>query len=141
MGTVIAVKEDTPRVENTPIDNKELIDNVGDYERRLDIIRRLETFRQALREVEEPVIVNARYFLLELDPNAQSITVTGFRSDELFRATNRYTEAENKVTESGGDAVLVSVNSLSALRRAYPNYFLDAKVFLDLLEAALRDRV
>ncbi len=141
MGTVIAVKEDTPRVQNTPFDNNELIDEVGEHEQLLDIIQRLHTFRQALREIEEPTAVNARYFLLEMDPNAQSITITGFRSEELFRATDRYTEAEKKVTESGGDAVLVSVDSLAALRRAYPNYFLDTKVFLDLLEGSLRDGI
>ena len=138
MGTVVAVKEDTPRVSNTPTGNEELIDFVGQYERRLDVINRLETFRQALREVEEPIIPNARYFLLELDPNAGSITVTGFRSDEIMRATDRYTETEKKITDSGGDAVLVAVDSLTALRRAYPNYFLDTRVFLDLLETTLK---
>ena len=94
-----------------------------------------------LREVEEPVIVNARYFLLELDPNAGSIAVSGFRAGEILRATNRYNEAEKQITESGGDAVLVSVDSLSALRRAYPNYFLDTRVFLDLLEETLREGI
>jgi len=141
MGTVIAVKEDTPRVESTPSDNNALIAEVRNYEELLDIIHRLDTFRQALREIEEPTTANARYFLLELDTNAQSVTVTGFKSDELFRATERYAEAEKKVSESGGDAVLVSVDSLSALRRAYPNYFLDTKVFLDLLDGALRDGI
>jgi ppGpp synthetase/RelA/SpoT-type nucleotidyltranferase len=139
MGTVVAVREDTPRVANTPTRNDELIDGVGEYGTRLDVINRLETFRQALREVEEPVIANARYFLLELDPNAGSITVTGFRSDEIMRATDRYTETEKKITDSGGDAVLVAVDSLTALRRAYPNYFLDTRVFLDLLENTMKN--
>jgi hypothetical protein len=56
-----------------------------------------------------------------------------------MRATNRYTDTEKKITEAGGDAVLVSVDSLAALRRAYPNYFLDTRVFLDLLEEILRE--
>ena len=141
MGTVIAVKEGTPRVAKTPDNNVELIENVREYEKNLDIIRRLENFRQALKEFEDPIIPNARYFLLELDPNAASLTVRGFRVDELLRATDRYAEAERRVTEAGGDAVLVSVDSLSALRRAYPNYFFDTKVFLELLEGALRDGV
>jgi Region found in RelA / SpoT proteins len=139
MGTVVAVREDTPRVAATPTGNDELVNSVGNYEKSLDVINRLETFRRALREVEGPIIPNARYFLLELDPNAGSITISGFRSDELMRATDRYTDTEKKITEAGGDAVLVSVDSLAALRRAYPNYFLDTRVFLDLLEEILRE--
>jgi hypothetical protein len=36
------------------------------------------------------------------------------------------------------DAVLVSVDSMAALRRAYPNYFLDTKVFVDLMNETLK---
>jgi Region found in RelA / SpoT proteins len=134
MGTVVAVKEDTPRVIATPSDDKELLGEVAEYEQKLGIINRLETFRHALREVEGPKLPDARYFLLELDPQAELITVSGFPAHELGRATVRYAEAEKKVAQSGGDAVLVSVDSLNSLRRAYPNYFLDTRVFLDILE-------
>jgi hypothetical protein len=34
-------------------------------------------------------------------------------------------------------AVLVSVESLEALRRAYPNYFLDADVFIESVKKAI----
>jgi hypothetical protein len=36
--------------------------------------------------------------------------------------------------------MLVSVNSVAALRRAYPNYFSDSRNFLALLDAALTGR-
>jgi hypothetical protein len=36
------------------------------------------------------------------------------------------------------DAVLVSVDSIDALRRAYPNYFLDTELFIDALNRALK---
>jgi hypothetical protein len=55
-----------------------------------------------LSYLERDIIPNARYFLLELDPNAGSIIISGFRSDELMRATNRYTDTEKKITEAGG---------------------------------------
>jgi|GEM_PF-6315304 len=38
----------------------------------------------------------------------------------------------------GAEAVLVSVTSLSSLRYAYPNYFLDTKRFLDSLDEAMK---
>lgn len=139
MGTVVAVKEDTARVADTPENNIALVEAISQLEFELGIINRLETFRRALREVELQTQADSRYFLLELDPDAQIITVTGFTSMQLSRATDRYAEAEKRIAQSGGDAVLVSVDSLSSLRRAYPNYFLDTRVFLDLLEDTLNN--
>ncbi|MGH7111994.1 MAG: hypothetical protein ACREFK_16395, partial [Stellaceae bacterium] len=49
------------------------------------------------------------------------------------------TEKKVKVTESL-DAVLVSVDSFAALERAYPNYFADARVFVELMRQALAGR-
>lgn len=137
MGTVVAVKEDTARVANTPDDNAELVEQIRGFEKQLDLINRLDGFRRALREVEEPEQPHARYYLLELDPNADTITVTNFKSQELGMATELYERREQEISQSGGDAVLVSVDSIASLRRAYPNYFLDTHVFLDLLTEVL----
>jgi hypothetical protein len=35
------------------------------------------------------------------------------------------------------DVVLVSVDNLKLLRQAYPNYYLDTKVFVEALDAAM----
>jgi hypothetical protein len=140
MGTVVAINENTKPVFNTPADTDELVNEIAKYASDLDIISRLERFRQALQQIEAPDLTdgNARYFLLELDPSADAITITGYRVNEYEKATTDYALAEKRITQNGGDAVLVSVNSVTALRRAYPNYFLDTRVFLDLLEETLR---
>ena len=58
--------------------------------------------------------------------------------DELAEAEKQYAEAETHVkAHPGTDAVLVAVDSIAALRRAYPNYFADTKVFVGLLKQAL----
>jgi ppGpp synthetase/RelA/SpoT-type nucleotidyltranferase len=139
MGTVFAVLENTPRVRDTPANNRALVDAIGHFDQELGIINRLKAFRQALREVEQSIRADARYFLLELAPGASAVTVRGFRAQELPRATDLYTDIEKKVAEEGGDIVLVSVDSLTSLRKAYPNYFLDTALFLEILEETLRD--
>jgi len=139
MGTVLAIKEDTPRVRDTPDDNAELVDAIGRYERDLGIINRLESFRQALKEAEPLIQPDARYFLLELAPGAGSVAVRGFRAHDLLEATDLYVDAEKRIAEAGGDAVLVSVDSVASLRRAYPNYFLDTATFLDTLQETLNN--
>ena len=80
----------------------------------------------------------ARYFLLKLDLREKRVGVTGYAKDQLEKATADYLAVE-KLEKSGGitDAVLVSVDSMANLRRAYPNYFLDTRVFVDAVNKAV----
>jgi hypothetical protein len=59
------------------------------------------------------------------------MTITGFPRKALDEASAQYLKVEREIsTSSGSEAVLVSVDSLAALERAFPNYFLDTDVFL-----------
>lgn len=61
--------------------------------------------------------------------------------NQLDSAQSAYAEAERRCKEQPGtDAVLVSVDSLAALRRAYPNYFADTTAFVNLLKSFLASR-
>ena len=51
----------------------------------------------------------------------------------MDEAERQYARREFEKKE-GTDAVLVSVSDVTALRRAYPNYFLDTSVFLETLD-------
>ena len=64
------------------------------------------------------------------------INVLGYRRTELERATREYVDAEKSLTGSS-DAVLVSVESMASLRRAYPNYFLDTNRFVEAVNLKL----
>ncbi|MGH7264739.1 MAG: hypothetical protein ACREMB_07765 [Candidatus Rokuibacteriota bacterium] len=108
----------------------------------LDIEARLKAYGQALNMVKQPGIKDARYFLLSLDPSAKRVTVTGYKTRELSKASREYLAVERKIRErpggpAGAETVLVSVESMAALRRAYPNYFLDTHVFLEALRRAV----
>jgi hypothetical protein len=67
------------------------------------------------------------------------LLVKGF--DNIEEAAKAYETAEKRVREKEGtDAVLVSVDSVSALGKAYPNYFADTRVFMQLMTQALSGR-
>jgi hypothetical protein len=84
------------------------------------------------------VDTDASYFLLKLDPDAQEVTVSGFKRAELDKASQTYLDVEQQIRgHAGQDAVLVSVDSLASLRRAYPNYFLDTRAFVDLVDETI----
>ena len=81
---------------------------------------------------------NAQYYLLQLDPSAKTVAVTGYRANELDRASIEYLDAERRINEkTGSQVVLVSVDSLGALRRAFPNYFLDTSLFIGAVNQAI----
>lgn len=131
MGSAIATRERTPIVPNTPSDQKQLKAEIQEQVSKLDVVARLRTYGNALNAVEQPGIAGADYYLLNLDPSAMRIQITPYGQKELERASGDYLEIEKQIAGSNSDAVLVSVDSIASLRRAYPNYFLDTQRFLE----------
>jgi hypothetical protein len=101
---------------------------------------KLAAFGAAL-DVTQQANASHHYFLVEVNHAAKAVNVTGFKQAESEKATNAYLDVERKIKNSGAresDAVLVSVDSMDALRRAYPNYFLDTRVFVKLMNETLK---
>jgi hypothetical protein len=139
MGTAIAIRENSTPVPDTPTTYGELVKELREYANALDVANRLATFGAALQITESPRRDSDHYFLLEVNHKTKLVTVTGFKQAESDKATAEYLEVEKKRKDSqDADAVLVSVDSMAALRRAYPNYFLDTKVFVDLMNETLK---
>jgi len=136
MGTAIALREDTAPVPNTPTDRAKLKQEIRDYAETLDVANRLQTYGAALQTIETPV-KDAEYYLLELDTAKMRVNVLGYTKKELTKAQVDYLTAEKAIVAASADAVLVSVDSMAALRRAYPNYFLDTKRFVEELTRAI----
>ncbi len=137
MGSALATREQNPLVPNTPENSKELRKEIREHASRLNVVNHLHAFSQALQVTENPGPQKAHYFLLQLDPVAKKVEVIGYTQRELFKATQDYEVAERSGSSSGTDAVLVSVESLASLKRAYPNYFLDTGMFIKAVEQAV----
>ncbi|WP_342739687.1 hypothetical protein [Bradyrhizobium sp. B117] len=68
-----------------------------------------------------------------------SVQVTTFKFGESTLANQRYLDFERRLKGiPGAEAVLVSVVSSDAVRKAYPNYFLDTQVFVRLIREATK---
>ena len=129
MSSVFAHREKRPIVPNTPENYVDLLDELQHYAKELDVITRLNAYRQTTRMLSDRTkLKNVRFFLLQLDRVNRKITVHRFGRSDFRRASEAYLDAEGR--GAAGDVVLVSVESLSSLRRAYPNYFLDIRRFL-----------
>ena len=137
MGSVIALRERAPLVPGTPTRRQDLIAELDHHAYILNVENRLVAFGNALQSINQTT-ERAHWYLLKLDASASQLIVTGFARDDFEKAQASYSEAEELVKEKPGlDAVLVSVDSLAALERAYPNYFADTRVFVELMKQAL----
>ena len=72
-----------------------------------------------------------RYHLVELNTEARQVRITPYPTARLADAEAAYAEAEKRAQEGEPiDVVLVAAGSVEAMKRAYPNYFLDAQGFV-----------
>jgi hypothetical protein len=138
MGSAIAMKEGTPLVPGTPTSVSELKEELWSLERNLGASNRLEYFRHAIRQGESLPTQQAAYYLLHLSFEQRTIVWSTFKWNESQEANAKYTDLEQKVSGNPGEfVVLVRAASLSAMKRAYPGFFLDTELFLRLLGEAL----
>ena len=136
MGSAIARMERCNLVENTPTTAAELKKELAHYVELLDVENHLHAYGHAMRTIETTQ-KDDHYFLLVLDPTAKQIEITGFKQRELESANKKYLEVEESIKDTPKDAVLVSVDSVNTLSRAYPNYFLDTMVFMGLVHRSI----
>lgn len=137
MGTALAIREHTTPVPGTPT-GPELNRALREYVKKLDAPKKLKSYGAALETVNRGSIRGAHYYLLALDPGEEKVWVAPYPKNMLERATSDYLAVERAMnTRAGAEAVLVSVESIATLRRAYPNYFLDTRLFIDAVNNAL----
>lgn len=138
MSTAIAIREHTAPVPDTPTNKQELREELNHYASALNVRYRLRTYGEAMRLLTKQNERAAHYYLLELNTLKAELKVSGFGRNSGPKAQQEYQEAEKRAKENAElDIVLVSVDSLSALERAYPNYFADTRVFVELMNQEL----
>lgn len=140
ISAAFALLENSPPVPGVEGTRREIFHRVWERSKRLDIHRRFTQFRAALQITNE-FKGSPTLFLLSLSsavgPDTTSLRVAGYREQDQDQAIADYLLAEQTASPSD-NVVLVSAASLKALAAAYPNYFLDTQVFLDLLEWVFR---
>jgi hypothetical protein len=139
MGSALTIREKRPLVPGTPATEAHLKTELRNVTEELNVQERLTWYGRAVTIFDNASTVpNAFYYLLKLQPKKGTVTVSEFTKAQLDKASAEYLEVERSLAdEAGSEAVLVSVESVEALRRAYPNYFLDTKVFLAAVEEAI----
>lgn len=138
MGTAIAQVEGTPAVPDTPTEEKALISELQNLAKRLDVERTLESYAAGSSFVSNfKGRQDYRYYLFELNFQKKVITISGFSPKELDTAMKTYNEKEKRLLARQNDIVLVSVDRIKDLKKAYPNYYLDTKKFIEFMNKTI----
>ncbi len=134
MGSILAISEGSPLVPDTPDNRSALVRELRYYVDELKVLQHLASYTAILDAVTPPKFSKYPYFLLELRPREGHLSVTPYSRRDARNASSGYVHAEQEARsksaeEEERDAVLVSVDDMNALRKAYPNYFADTKRF------------
>ncbi len=137
MSSVIAQAEGKPGIPDTPTSRSTLVREVSECDQLLGISEQLAAF-QDLTPRLQGLLTKNQWIGLELDLANQTVVGEVFAQRDLEAATNWYVEREVESRDNSlVEVVLVSAASLSALKRAYPNYLADLGDFRRLVQETI----
>lgn len=140
MGSIFAIKEGVSLVPFTPSTYHDIALEIYELDERLKIGAMFAGFATALLPHVEGDRTNARYFLVTLDPVERKARIKGFQEKQAKLAQAEYSLAESRLPpDSLTQVVLVSTSSIKALKRVYPNYFMDTVEFNKVVADVISD--
>lgn len=138
MGSALARRENRPTVKDTPASEERLVAEVRKLNNRLGVDTSLSAWQTAVRFLGTEHGKAASHFLLILDQEKLTMTVTSYTKREQEKASAKYLEYEKEVERNPNlNVVLASVESIAALRSAFPNYYADTTAFRQALTEVL----
>ncbi|MDO8427790.1 MAG: RelA/SpoT domain-containing protein [Candidatus Diapherotrites archaeon] len=142
VSSAFAKIENCPTVPGTISDKKELYLEIKKKEEELKVISKMKTWAATITHFTETLkgTRKAQYFLLELDILAGKLTYRLYTKEQEKKAIEDYAEAEKRTRDRKEyDVVLVGVDTISDLQKAYPNYFVDTSEFLEKLQKVINE--
>jgi len=120
-------------------DRLDIFRDLARTEAQLHVLQRLQGFAIATNRITTERGQGA-YHLIILDSESRGVVIRPYARANLEQATLAYAEIERR-TQAGEpvEAVLVSAGPIAALRRAYPNYFLDTQAFVREMNTIIRE--
>lgn len=119
-----------PLDKHKNLDKKLLFRQIIKEYDELMISDKLNAFRVAANHITTKG-KNSKYYLIKLNIDEKRIQVAHYKKAEFEKANKDYTSEERRIIDENQNAqvVLVSLESVKSLKKAYPNYFLDTNEF------------
>ena len=134
MGSCMAIREQTALIPNTPEEEDEICDELRQLANELNVEKRLLAIGATARFTRGRRR-RAHYYLIDLNITTRKLSIVEYTKHETDEATKRLAELELEYRgKPDRDVLLVSVSSVDELRKMYPNYRADTKIFIQELQ-------
>lgn len=121
---------------------KQICKKILELDEKYNILKMLSGLVVSSKNIEELQKKTHYYFVIALDMNTRHLRITGYKKLDFEKAKEYYDFLEQKSkTTNDSDVVLVSSDKIKTLRNAYPNYYLDSREFVKVIEKACEDSV
>ena len=143
MASVIAQIEDTPVLAlHKDMADHEIIDRAYQLIKELDVYNAITGWAvgmNAVTDVDTGHGAGQHYVILQVDVKNRRTRLHRFTEKSLTEANALLEKLEVEAQADGAPSpVLVSVGDIKNLERAYPNYFLDIRQFLELVSHVVK---
>lgn len=128
--SAFAIFENTPRPpKHDNFSPRDVFERLLAKEKELDVLNKLSGFRVAARHITSDKN-KGRYHLVILNLGTMMASIQSYAPQDIAFANIEYSKLEKRVNNGENlQVVLVSSESITSLKKAYPSYFLDAQLF------------
>jgi ppGpp synthetase/RelA/SpoT-type nucleotidyltranferase len=129
ISSAFAIIEGTPKVPKfAHLDDIATFKEVIKKANELNVAKYLKTYSKIVNNTSAS---QGSHHLIILDVDKNTVETKNYGRRRLDQANNDYTKYEEEINQGKNiNIVLVSTSSIEALKKAYPNYFLDTSDFL-----------
>ncbi|MDO8675473.1 MAG: RelA/SpoT domain-containing protein [Candidatus Omnitrophota bacterium] len=130
------LEETTPVPEYGHLSKRETFLEVVQAAKGLGVRHKLSAFSIVANHIlTDEKTSSYHYHLIELNPAEKTVSLRSFGRDQVELANEEYSKKEQRILKGEKlQIVLVSAGNIETLKRAYPNYFLDTKNFVQRLD-------
>lgn len=128
---LFSLEENTPLLsEYAAMETAQIRKRIVNLEQELQILSKLTSLAASAKQIESTSADYSGYHLMELDSEHGTISLIAFTEKQLGAAEALYTAREQATrTIPTISVVLISAGNVKEIKKAYPNYFLDTKLF------------
>ena len=139
VGSAFASIENTELLsKHKGLSQKEIFKNVASMNDELKVLEKIQAYSVAVNEINKrgSSDIGWSYHLIILNSFEKTVQIKPYKRGSIKQATDDYAKIEAEAIKNKGkiEAVLVSAGPLSALKQAYPNFFLDISDFVTRVE-------
>lgn len=124
-----------PNKENN---KKDICQKIDKLDKEYNILQNLKALALSNKNIENQANNKNYYFIVLLDFDKSTLRITGFKKRDFEEAKKLYDFYEEDLRDKNSDVVLISLDEVKMLKKAFPNYYLDSNSFIDVITKELQ---